>query len=220
METKTDRKASHHRWQSVPWFLINLLFVRRSVGGALCYGLCVGGVGGVSVHKHLISISYRTNTWVDWSDFSVAYWGSLEEGSFQWSAPPLIQDGHLLGWLDEGSCRWPAPIWFPSIFLQTPKSTGHQSSVQIRNFSHWDIPNFKHTARGHMPCPVLLLFTNEIDHRTWLYQRQLESWKQVSLFNEIPTGSGHVSNFRNPIGSIPWLSLLFSWIGFASSEWL
>jgi hypothetical protein len=43
--------------------------------GALCDGLCVG------VHKHLVS------------DFSVAYWGWLEEGSFQWSAPPLIQYG-------------------------------------------------------------------------------------------------------------------------------
>jgi hypothetical protein len=35
-----------------------------------------------------------TNAWVNWSDFSVAYWGWLEEGSFWWSAPPLIQDGH------------------------------------------------------------------------------------------------------------------------------
>jgi hypothetical protein len=36
---------------------------------------------------------YRTNTWVDWSNFSVAHWGWVEEGSFRWSAPPLIQDG-------------------------------------------------------------------------------------------------------------------------------
>jgi hypothetical protein len=36
----------------------------------------------------------RTNTWVDWSDFSVAYWGWLEEGSFWSSALQLIQDGH------------------------------------------------------------------------------------------------------------------------------
>jgi hypothetical protein len=55
--------------------------------GALCHGQCVG------VHKHLVSVNYRTNAWVDWSDFSVAYWGWLEEGSFRWSAPPLIQDG-------------------------------------------------------------------------------------------------------------------------------
>jgi hypothetical protein len=65
--------------------------------GALCHGLCVGGVG---VHKHLVSVNYRTNAFVDWSNFSVAYWGWLEEGSFRWSAPPLIQDGryaHHLG---------------------------------------------------------------------------------------------------------------------------
>jgi hypothetical protein len=37
------------------------------------------------------------NAWVDWSDFSAAYWGRLEEGSFRWSAPPLIQDGCQLG---------------------------------------------------------------------------------------------------------------------------
>jgi hypothetical protein len=63
------------------------------MSGALCHGLCVG------VRKHLISVNYRTNTWVNWSDFSVAYWGWLEEGSFRWSAPPLIQDaryGHHL----------------------------------------------------------------------------------------------------------------------------
>jgi hypothetical protein len=26
-----------------------------------------------------------SHAWVDWSDFSVAYWGWLEEGSFRWS---------------------------------------------------------------------------------------------------------------------------------------
>jgi hypothetical protein len=65
-------------------------------GGALCHVLCVG------VRKHLVSVNYRTNAWVDWSDFSVAYWGWLEEGSFRWSAPSLIQDGHHLGF---GFCR-------------------------------------------------------------------------------------------------------------------
>jgi hypothetical protein len=50
-------------------------------------GLCVG------VRKHLFSVNYRTNAWVDLSDFSVTYCGWLEEGSFRWSAPPLIQGG-------------------------------------------------------------------------------------------------------------------------------
>jgi WD40 repeat protein len=59
------------------------------MSGALCHGLCVG------VRKHLVSVNYRTNAWVDWSDFSVAFWGWLEEGSFRWSAPPLIQDGRV-----------------------------------------------------------------------------------------------------------------------------
>jgi hypothetical protein len=60
----------------------------HKMSGALCHGICVG------VRKHLVSINYRTNAWVAWSDFSVAYWGWLGEGSFRWSAPPLIQDGH------------------------------------------------------------------------------------------------------------------------------
>jgi hypothetical protein len=68
--------------------------------GALCHGLCIG------VHKHLVSINYRTNAWVDWSDFSVAYWGWLEEGSFRWSPPPLIQDGRLARHLGFGL------LWF------------------------------------------------------------------------------------------------------------
>jgi hypothetical protein len=54
---------------------------------------CICAVG---VRRHLVSVNYRTNAWVDWSDFSVAYWGWLEEGSFRWSAPPLIQDGGCL----------------------------------------------------------------------------------------------------------------------------
>jgi hypothetical protein len=37
----------------------------------------------------LVSIDFLTNAWVDWSDFLVAHWGRLEEGSFRW---PLIQD--------------------------------------------------------------------------------------------------------------------------------
>jgi hypothetical protein len=81
----------------------------------------------------LVSVDQTTNAWADWSNFSVAYWGWLEEGSFRWSAPPLIQDGgHLVfgfcrfkmtnskvdssdfsvaywGWLVEGSFWWSAP---------------------------------------------------------------------------------------------------------------
>jgi hypothetical protein len=58
----------------------------HKMSGALCHGLCGG------VRKH--SVNYRTNAWVDWSNFSVTHWGWLEEGSFQWSALPLIKDGH------------------------------------------------------------------------------------------------------------------------------
>jgi hypothetical protein len=39
----------------------------------------------------LVSVDYLTNGWVDWSDFFVAYWDSLEEGSLRWQVPPLIQ---------------------------------------------------------------------------------------------------------------------------------
>jgi hypothetical protein len=78
-----------------------------------------------------VSVDDSTNALVDWSDFS----GWLEEGTFRWSAPPLIQDGrygrylgfgfHRLrgqmpgsidplslaywGWIEEGSFRWSAP---------------------------------------------------------------------------------------------------------------
>jgi hypothetical protein len=30
----------------------------------------------------LVSIDFLTNAWVDWSDFLVAHWRCLEEGSF------------------------------------------------------------------------------------------------------------------------------------------
>jgi hypothetical protein len=101
-------------------------------------GLCVG------VRKHLVSVNYRTNAWVDWSNFSVAYWGWLEEGSFRWSAHPRSWiwfpsisgqtpgsidpdfSAAYWGWLEEGSFRWSAHprswIWFPSIRGQTPGS--------------------------------------------------------------------------------------------------
>jgi hypothetical protein len=81
----------------LPWFnplhpgLKSCYAPDHKMSVALCHGLCIG------VHKHLVSINYRTNALVDWSYFSVAYWEWLEEGSFRWSAPPLIQDGHHLG---------------------------------------------------------------------------------------------------------------------------
>jgi hypothetical protein len=85
---------------------------------------------------------------------SVAHWGWLEEGSFRWSVPSLIQDGHHLGfpllfwptlgstgqdflvahwgWLEEGSflsgpssnVAATATIFDLSIIRQTPASTG------------------------------------------------------------------------------------------------
>jgi hypothetical protein len=76
-----------------------------------------------------VSVYYLTNAW---SDFFLAYWGWLEEGSFQWPAPLLFQGGCILhlvsldylmnplgrlvqffcgfigGWLEECSfqCQW------------------------------------------------------------------------------------------------------------------
>jgi hypothetical protein len=69
--------------RSFPFYAPN-----HKMSGALCHGLWVG------IRKHLVSVNYRTNALVDWSDFSVAQWRWLEEGFFRWSAPPLIQDGH------------------------------------------------------------------------------------------------------------------------------
>jgi hypothetical protein len=65
----------------------------------------------------LVSVDYRTNAWVDWSDFSVAHWGWLEEGSFRWSAPPHIQDGRYGRHLGFGFHWWEDKcldrlIWF------------------------------------------------------------------------------------------------------------
>jgi hypothetical protein len=83
----------------------------------------------------LVSVDYLTNASVDWSDFFVAYWGWVKEGSFRWPVPPLTQDGrcgshhgfgsHQLsdeclswlvrffcgsfGWVEECSFRWPVP---------------------------------------------------------------------------------------------------------------
>jgi hypothetical protein len=49
----------------------------------------------------LVSIDLMTNAWVVWSDFMVALWGWLEEGSFRWPSPPLNQHG-----LSGSSFRW------------------------------------------------------------------------------------------------------------------
>jgi hypothetical protein len=84
-----QNKKCYDSWPN-GWIISKLLCPDHKMSGALCHGLCVSGVG---VRKHLVSVNYRTNAWVDWSDFSVAYWGWLEEGSFRWSAPPLNQDG-------------------------------------------------------------------------------------------------------------------------------
>jgi hypothetical protein len=35
----------------------------------------------MAANLDLVSVDYMTNTWVNCSDFFVAYWGSLEKGS-------------------------------------------------------------------------------------------------------------------------------------------
>jgi hypothetical protein len=76
----------------------------------LCHDLCVGGVG---VRKHLVSVNYRTNAWVDLLDFSVAYWG-VTRGRFL----SMISFAAHPRW----PLRPPSLIWFPSITGQTPGS--------------------------------------------------------------------------------------------------
>jgi hypothetical protein len=56
-------------------------------------------------HLEIVSVDYLTNTWVDWSDFFLAYWGRLEEGAFQWPVPLLIHDGRYGSHLGLGFCR-------------------------------------------------------------------------------------------------------------------
>jgi hypothetical protein len=53
----------------------------------------------------LVSVDYLTNASVDWSDFFVAYWGWVEEGSLRWPGPPLIQDGRYGSHLGFSLCR-------------------------------------------------------------------------------------------------------------------
>jgi hypothetical protein len=54
-------------------FYMSVVYVLLTIR---CPGQCLG------VREHFISVNYRTNAWVNWSDFSVAYWGWLEERSF------------------------------------------------------------------------------------------------------------------------------------------
>jgi hypothetical protein len=37
----------------------------------------------VAANFDLVSVDYLTNAWVIWSDFFVAYWGSMEKDSFR-----------------------------------------------------------------------------------------------------------------------------------------
>jgi hypothetical protein len=50
----------------------------------------------------LVSIDFLTNACVDWSDFLVAHWGYLEEGSFRCPAPLPIQHGYYSSFLAFG----------------------------------------------------------------------------------------------------------------------
>jgi hypothetical protein len=62
----------------------------HKMSGALCHGLCVGA--SVSVNIWFPSIIGQTPGSID----PIFLWlvgGWLEEGSFRWSPPPLIQDG-------------------------------------------------------------------------------------------------------------------------------
>jgi hypothetical protein len=59
----------------------------------------------------LVSVDLTTNACVDSSDFSVAYWGWLVEGSFRWSPPPLIQDGRCGAILDLVSVDFLTNAW-------------------------------------------------------------------------------------------------------------
>jgi hypothetical protein len=54
-----------------------------------------------------VSVKYLANAWIDWSNLFVAYLGWLEEGSFLWSAPLLIQDGRYGTHLGFGFRRCP-----------------------------------------------------------------------------------------------------------------
>jgi hypothetical protein len=79
----------------------------------------VASVASVAVNIWFPSIIGQTHGSIDPTDFYVAYCGWVEEGSFRWSAAPLIQDGrygrHLgfgfrriqdnrLGWLISFLC--------------------------------------------------------------------------------------------------------------------
>jgi hypothetical protein len=101
---------------------------------------------------NLVSLDFLTNGWFDWSDCLVAHWGWLEESSFRWSAPPLIQ--------------WPlcppSWIWFPLIFSPTPGSTGPIFWWLIGVINLLPKPYLPYTHRqlptlGHMPRLALPL---------------------------------------------------------------
>jgi hypothetical protein len=73
-------------------------------GGHCVMAICI------DIRKHLVSVNYRTNAWVDWSDFSVAHWG--------------VTRGRFLSMISAVTHpRWPPTwIWIPSITGLSPGS--------------------------------------------------------------------------------------------------
>jgi hypothetical protein len=93
------------------------------------------------VRKHFISVNYRTNAWVDWSDFQGGHYVSRLGFHFRliisptpWSTGPIcgwlgVTGGRFLSMISAAAhsrrpLRQPSLIWFPSIISRTPESTG------------------------------------------------------------------------------------------------
>jgi hypothetical protein len=79
--------------------------------------------------------------WVDWSNFLVAHWGWLEEGSFPWPTPPLIQHGRYSSHLGFGFHQLP-----DECLRQLVRFFG--GSLGIINLHH--IPLL---PKPYLPCP-------------------------------------------------------------------
>jgi hypothetical protein len=142
---------------------IHLIFLWLIGGDQLCRSSEMAATAAI---LDLVSVDYSTNARVDWSYFSVAYWGWLEEGSIRWSALPLIQDRHCdAAILDLVSVDFLTNAW-----------------VDLSDFFSWLIG-----ATGGR----FLSMTSAAAHSTWLLRQRSWIWFP-SIIWQTPASTGPI----------------------------
>jgi hypothetical protein len=149
------------------------------------------------------------NVWVDWCDFSVAYWRWLEEGSFRCPAPPLIQHGRYSSHLGFGY-HWLSDERLRRLVRFFRGSLGGSSIFTMLHFSlnlifHTPTDNFPLGGMCHaLRCPCLQIFSHP----------NLSFWGNVHWckFSGNNRKSGNLGCKKNFVSSFVYFSVGHYWL--------